>query len=47
LTEPDVEAAVTRAAERFEVACASDPERRACRPLYVVAEKILGRATSS
>ena len=43
LIEPDREAAVAQAAGRFETECAGDPTRTGCRPLYLVAEKILGK----
>jgi len=43
LAEPDLEAALARAAEQFELACGSDPLRPPCRPLYLVAEKILAK----
>ena len=42
-TEAEREAAVARAAEDFEAACGPDPAGPGCRPLYVVAEKILGK----
>jgi (1->4)-alpha-D-glucan 1-alpha-D-glucosylmutase len=37
------EAAVSAAAEAFDARCGEDPAQPGCRPLYVVAEKILGR----
>jgi (1->4)-alpha-D-glucan 1-alpha-D-glucosylmutase len=40
---PDREAAVTREVARFETTCQADPRRPGCRPLYLLAEKILGR----
>ena len=43
LDGPEMEAAVERAADRFATGCAPDPRRPGCRPLYVVAEKVLGR----
>ena len=39
----DPEAEAVAAAARYDAACADDPRRPGCRPLYVVAEKILGR----
>ena len=39
----DLEAAAVAAAALYDAACAEDPRRPGCRPLYVVAEKILGR----
>jgi (1->4)-alpha-D-glucan 1-alpha-D-glucosylmutase len=42
-TEPEAEAAVTEAAAAFEESCQADPGRPACRPLYLVAEKILAK----
>jgi (1->4)-alpha-D-glucan 1-alpha-D-glucosylmutase len=38
-----LEAAVSEAGESFEARCAENPTAPECRPLYVVAEKILGR----
>ena len=43
MAEPDREAAVGWAAAQFEATCQADPARPACRPLYLVAEKILGK----
>ena len=40
-------AAVEQAADRFATDCAPDPRRPDCRPLYVVAEKILGRGRAA
>jgi (1->4)-alpha-D-glucan 1-alpha-D-glucosylmutase len=37
------EEAVARAVEAFEARCLADPRRRGCRPLYLLAEKILGK----
>lgn len=42
-TEAELEAAVARAADAFQAACEAEPSRAGCRPLYVVAEKILAR----
>ncbi|MBI4736167.1 MAG: malto-oligosyltrehalose synthase [candidate division NC10 bacterium] len=41
--EPDREAAVARALEDFDGVCQRDPAERGCRPLYLLAEKILAR----
>jgi len=43
LTEEERAAAVARAAQQFETACAEDPGQPACRPLYLIAEKILAK----
>jgi (1->4)-alpha-D-glucan 1-alpha-D-glucosylmutase len=40
---PDLERAVAEAAEAFEARCDRDPTGADCRPLYVVAEKVLAR----
>jgi (1->4)-alpha-D-glucan 1-alpha-D-glucosylmutase len=40
---PDREEAVARALEQFDAACQPDPAKRGCRPLYLLAEKILAR----
>jgi len=37
------DAAVSEAADAWNTRCADDPSQRGCRPLYVVAEKVLGR----
>src|SRR5262249_25255723 len=37
------EAALAEAVEAFDGRCGDDPARAGCRPLYVVAEKILGK----
>ncbi|HUH11732.1 MAG TPA: malto-oligosyltrehalose synthase [Longimicrobiales bacterium] len=39
----DLEGTVAAAAAAVEAACPPDPARPGCRPLYVVAEKVLGR----
>ncbi|MBI3455418.1 MAG: malto-oligosyltrehalose synthase [Candidatus Rokubacteria bacterium] len=41
MAEPDLEAAVPRTAEAFEAGCEADPAQPGCRPLYLLAEKIL------
>ena len=41
--EPDREAAVAVALQRFDATCQPDPARPGCRPLYLLAEKILAR----
>jgi (1->4)-alpha-D-glucan 1-alpha-D-glucosylmutase len=43
LSERDREASVATGAEQFEAACAADPRQGGCRPLYLVAEKILAK----
>ena len=43
MTEPDLEAAVARAADEFQVTCQTDPTRPGCRPLHLLAEKILAK----
>jgi (1->4)-alpha-D-glucan 1-alpha-D-glucosylmutase len=42
-SEPDLEAEVARAVVQFATRCVADPAVAGCRPLYLVAEKILGR----
>lgn len=42
-TEWELEAAVAQVADTFRAACAADPTAPGCRPLYVLAEKILAR----
>lgn len=39
----DREEAVTRALDQFDSTCSPDPAKRGCRPLYLLAEKILAR----
>ncbi len=39
----DREAAVAQAGTTFEATCWAEPERAGCRPLYLAAEKILGK----
>lgn len=41
--EPNREEALARALEQFDAACQPDPAKAGCRPLYVLAEKILVR----
>jgi (1->4)-alpha-D-glucan 1-alpha-D-glucosylmutase len=43
MAEPDREAAVGRAVQEFETICQADSTRPGCRPLYLLAEKILAR----
>jgi (1->4)-alpha-D-glucan 1-alpha-D-glucosylmutase len=43
LTEEERAAAVARGAEQFEAACRDDPAHPSCRPLYLLAEKILAK----
>jgi (1->4)-alpha-D-glucan 1-alpha-D-glucosylmutase len=43
LPEAALENGVAEAVRQFEATCGADPVRAGCRPLYVVAEKILGR----
>jgi (1->4)-alpha-D-glucan 1-alpha-D-glucosylmutase len=43
MAEADRERAVTLAMEQFDATCGEDPTRPACRPLYLLAEKILAR----
>jgi (1->4)-alpha-D-glucan 1-alpha-D-glucosylmutase len=43
MAEADREAAVAQAAATFEAACWAEPARPGCRPLYLAAEKILGK----
>jgi len=40
---PDREEAVAPALEQFDATCRPDPTKAGCRPLYLLAEKILGR----
>jgi (1->4)-alpha-D-glucan 1-alpha-D-glucosylmutase len=40
---PDRETAVTREMERFTTTCQADPGQPGCRPLYLLAEKILAK----
>jgi (1->4)-alpha-D-glucan 1-alpha-D-glucosylmutase len=40
---PDREAAVARVLEQLDATCEEDPSRPACRPLYLLAEKILAK----
>ena len=42
-TAEETERALNETAERFQAACGPDPRGRGCRPLYVVAEKVLAR----
>jgi (1->4)-alpha-D-glucan 1-alpha-D-glucosylmutase len=43
MTSSDREAAVGQAGEQYDAACHEDPAQRGCRPLYLLAEKILAR----
>jgi (1->4)-alpha-D-glucan 1-alpha-D-glucosylmutase len=40
---PDREEPLARALEQFDATCPPDPAKRGCRPLYLLAEKILAR----
>ncbi len=43
MAQPEREALVTRAVRQFEEACRDETARPGCRPLYLIAEKILGK----
>lgn len=43
MAEPDRDAALGVATHRFDALCQPDPSRAGCRPLYLLAEKILAR----
>lgn len=43
MAEPDREAAVAQASAQFDATCQVDPAKRGCRPLYLLAEKILAK----
>jgi (1->4)-alpha-D-glucan 1-alpha-D-glucosylmutase len=43
VNEPDRDAVLVRAVEQFETACQADPRQPGCRPVYLLAEKVLSQ----